>query len=255
MAGGVEDDGRAGEGIEINPLTPLRPLPGRTGGVVGDLRAFLLRPPAIPTLIEFSSEEDRRDYSDRIIQRLDIDVSAYSVLNLHQIGIEAPVGFVFEELMRWDETSSFWPNHLATVERINGGIEHIRIHPLGLSNPKPGGRRVVSPLFDMKAMRIQEVPGEADVDNARYLLYACRGGYPIGISAFYVRSAIAAQGETERAQLFQGVGFDFYGKKRGALFHPINWFWEKIHNRVNANVLNRFKQLCESTFRDNLQEG
>lgn len=240
--------------MEVERPTTPRPLPAKTRSVFGDVYAFLLHRPATPTLIEFPSLEERRNYSDRIMQRLDIDVSAYSVLNLHKIGVEAPVGYVFEELMCWDGDSSFWPNHIASVERVEGRIEQIRIHPLGLGKPQTGRRPWVSPLFDLSALRIQDVPSDADVDNARYLLYACSGGYPIGIFALYVRSAIADQGETERAQLFLGVGFDFYGKQHGALFRPINWFWEKLHNRVTGNVLNRFRQLCESRFERSLDQ-
>jgi hypothetical protein len=219
-----------------------------TRNLWGDVRSFLLRSPARETLIEFPSLEERKSFSDRILQRVDIDVSPYSVLNLHQIGIHAPVGHVFEELTRWDSTSAFWPNRLATVERVDGGIDQLRFHPLGLVDPEGGGGRWLPPLFELTALRIQKVPGPTDVDNARYLLYACSGGYPIGIFALYVRSAITEQGETEASQLFLGVGFDFYGKKQGFFFHPMNWLWEKIHNRVTANVLDLFKKTCESRF-------
>jgi hypothetical protein len=44
------------------------------------------------------------------------------------------------------------------------------------------------------------------------------------------------------------VGFNFYGKKNWPDAHIVNTAWESIHNRVTANILNRFKQLCEFRF-------
>jgi hypothetical protein len=50
------------------------------------------------------------------------------------------------------------------------------------------------------------------------------------------------------------VGFDFYGKAGGIDIRFINKIWEKIHNRVTSNILNRFKRLCEWRFQ-RLQDG
>ena len=86
------------------------------------------------------------------------------------------------------------------------------------------------------------------LDNARFALYECSGGYPIGVYFQYVRSPIESQGEVERAQLIFAVSFDFYGKQKWPSF--VAKLWEAIHNRVTANVLNRFKRLCEAEFRD-----
>ena len=58
-----------------------------------------------------------------------------------------------------------------------------------------------------------EAPSPSDLDNARYVLYKCRGGYPIGIFSVYVRSSIAQEGETEATQVFMVVGFNFYGRE------------------------------------------
>ncbi len=44
------------------------------------------------------------------------------------------------------------------------------------------------------------------------------------------------------------VGFNFYGRKDWTKKNLINWTWEFIHNRVTANTVNRFKQLCEWKF-------
>jgi len=106
----------------------------------------------------------------------------------------------------------------------------------------------IKSLFDLSAIEIRHTPSMADPDNARYILYSCSGGYPIGIFVLYARSSIAEEGETEMTQVFLGVGFDFYGKRTLSLFSPISKLWEAVHNRVTANVLNRFKQLCEWRF-------
>ena len=192
------------------------------------------------------------------MQRIGIDVTKYSVLNIHRIGIQVPVQHVFEELLQWDGDSTCWPNHLATVDRIDGKLEHMQIfllgrkkYPVGLKNGFFGKKFI--PLFCLNAIRFQHMPGLSD-DNARYLLYDSSGGYPIGIFTMYVRSPIAERGEVEPAQLFLAVGFNFYGKENRSKINIVNKIWEKVHNRVTTNVLNRFKQLCEWRFQ-RIQEG
>lgn len=219
--------------------------PEKSHGIVSDIRFFILHKPVIPTLIEYSSEAEREDYSHWIIQRIGIDVTKYSVLNIHRIGIEVPVRYVFEELLSWDGDSTCWPNHIAAVDRLDGQLEKIQIFLLGQKKWKP--------LFSLNAIRFQRLPGLSD-DNARYLLFDSTGGYPIGIFAMYVRSSIAEQEETEQTQLFFAVGFNFYGKVSRSKFNIVNIVWEKIHNRVTSNILNRFKQLCEWRFQ-RLQDG
>jgi uncharacterized protein YbjT (DUF2867 family) len=226
-----------------SPTAP--PLPVR--GVLGDIAAFLLRTPRVPTRIDFSSDAEREDYSKRVLQRLGRDVSGYSVLNLHRIGIEAPTRYVFEELLEWDRDSTCWPNELATIESEGGGLGDLRVQAFGkswLRYLRP--RR--APLFRLRLIERKEVPSPADPDNARFLLYRCEGGYPIGIFTFYVRSSIPGRGELGSTQVFVGAGFDFYGKERWPLFHPVNRVWETIHDRATRNMLNRFKQLCEWNF-------
>ena len=88
------------------------------------------------------------------------------------------------------------------------------------------------------------------MDNARYLLFECRGGYPIGIFSIHARSSVTAQGETDATQVFMVVGFNFYGVQWWPGVRVFNKLWEAVHNRVTANVLNRFKQLCETRFRN-----
>ncbi len=223
----------------------MKAPPEKSHGILSDIRFFFLHKPAIRTLIEFSSNQEKEDYSLRIMQRIGIDVSRYSVLNIHRIGIAVPVRYVFEELLSWDGDSTCWPNHIATVDRLEGRLEKIQIFLLGRKKSKP--------LFSLNAIKFQHLPGPSD-DNARYLLFDSSGGYPIGIYAMYVRSSIAEQREMEQSQLFFAVGFNFYGKVTSSKINIINRIWEKIHNRVTSNILNRFKQLCEWRFQ-RLQEG
>ncbi len=237
--------------MAVDPSLVARTPPQKTGSVIGDVRAFLLHRPATATWIATPpGGPAREDYGRRILQRIGVDVSGHSVLNLHRIGVEVPVAYVFEELLAWDGDSSCWPNHIATADRIGRGIDKIFIRPLGLARiPLPGAVSwKIPPLFELDALRVQRLPGEFDQDSARFMLFSCKGGYPIGIFVIFVRASIAARGETEKAQVFLGVSFDFYGKKRWTLFRPVHRIWEIIHNRVSANVLHRFKQLCEWRF-------
>jgi hypothetical protein len=222
-------------------------------GILSDIRSFLLHRPTIPTLLESASEEERLDYTHRIMQRLGTSVTKYAILNIHQIGIEAPARYVFEELLKWDRETICWPNHLATFERVNGRLEHVRVflfgqkeRILGLKNGFLGLNFI--PLFELSALQFQRVPIPSNSDNARYLLYECTGGYPMGIFSVYVRSSIADRGEVEQTQVFFVVGFNFYGKEDWPDTHVINRVWEKVHNRVTANIMNKFKELCEKKF-------
>ena len=226
--------------------------PLKSTGLLTDIRYFIFNKPEEPTLIRFANWRERLTYSQSIMQRIGIDVTKYSVLNIHRIGIETPVRYVYEELLRWDGDSTCWPNNIASVLRLNGELEHIQIYllgrrkyPLGLKKG-PLGFDII-PLFSLNALRFQHFPGVSD-DNARYLLYDSSGGYPIGIFTMYVRSAIPERGEQEQAQLFMAVGFNFYGREYSPSLSIVNRIWEGVHNRVTANVLSRFKQLCEWRF-------
>jgi len=246
------DEPRTARGPRLVEAGPPGAPPSRSGSLARDFQNFILRPPKTATLIEFVSREKREDYTHRILQRIGVDVTSYSVLNLHKIGIDVPVQYTFREVLAWDGDSSCWPNRIAKLERVADEIDHLRIRPLGLVRV-PFGRRSrigwnVPPLFKLNTIRIQDRPGNLDPDNARYILFSCEGGYPIGVFVLYVRSSIAHQGETGRSQVFLGVGFNFYGSRSLSRFKPLNWLWEGIHNRVTANVLIRFKQLCEWRF-------
>ena len=225
--------------------------PSRSKGLITDILYFLLHKPEHDTLIKFNSEEERHDYNQRVMQRIGIDTNRYSVLNLHKIGIEAPVSYIFNELLQWNGDSTCWPNHMAKVDRIENDLEHIRILPFGWKKypfkfmKSLFGLKII-PLFFLNAIRIKSNPDNFDFDNARYLLYKCSGGYPIGIFTMYVRSSIPELGEVTKSQLIFGVSFNFYGDEKWQERRKlINLIWELLHNRVTANVLNRIKQLGE----------
>lgn len=221
----------------------------KSKGLFSDIRIFLLRRPVQRTLIKFNTIEERMEYNQRIMQRIGMNTNNFSVLNIHQIGIDATANSIFDRLMQWSGDSSYWPNHLAKVDRIDNDLANIRILPFGWEKypfkfmKSFFGIRLI-PLFLLKAIRIKRSPDEGN--DARYLLYQCTGGYPIGIFSMYVRPSDPTLGESKTAQLIVGVSFNFYGKKN---WHKkrklINKLWEWIHNRVTANVLSRLKQLSE----------
>jgi len=225
--------------------------PVRSKNTFADFKHYLLHKPPIKTLVEHHNSNSRTTIGKSILQRTGVDVENYKMLNLHRVGIETPASYVFDELLRWNGDSICWPNHIARVNLQNNKLEQIKIYLFGI-NKRFLGLNLFH-LFDLSAIRIQRVPDSADFDNARYLLYECKGGYPIGVFSIYVRSSIPDRGETEMSQLFMMVSFNFYGKKRKRL-NFINRIWEKIHNRVTANVLNRFKQLCEWKFENFVNE-
>jgi len=228
--------------------------PSRSSGFLTDIRYFFFNKPEKPTLIKLNTEEAREDYNKRIVQRFGIDPERFSVLNIHKIGVDAPPSYVFDELLRWNGDSTCWPNHIAKIDLVNNKLENIRVllfgkekYPFGFKKSFLGLKLL--PLFNMNAIRIKKVPDTFDFDNARYLLYECSGGYPIGIFFMYVRSSIDDMGESEQSQLFLTVGFDFYGKeKQSSRLIIIDKIWQIIHNRVTANVISRIKQLAEWRF-------
>ncbi|MBC8320570.1 MAG: hypothetical protein H8E34_07600 [Bacteroidetes bacterium] len=227
--------------------------PTRSRNILTDIKYFLLNKPTVHTLIKFNSEEERRNYCESILQRTGIEVDNFKILNIHRIGIEAPASYVFDELLKWNGDSSCWPNHIAKVNLQDKKLEKIQIflfgcspHIFGLKNGIFGFK--LMHLFDLNAITIQRTPAPFDFDNARFLLYRCKGGYPIGVFSIYVRTSIPERGENEMTQLFMMVGFDFYGNKTLSKMKFIRRIWESLHDRVTANVTSRFKQLCEWQF-------
>jgi hypothetical protein len=182
-----------------------------------------------------------------------IAVDDFKVLNIHHIGIEAPASFVFEELLKWNGDSSCWPNHIAKITLKDGKLEHIKVNLFGWPSepfsPKKGfaGLQLFH-LFNMNAIKIQTTPEPFDFDNARFLLYKCSGGYPIGVFLMYVRTSLPERGEKEMSQLFMMVGFNFWGNKTLTRFHFITKTWEAVHNRATTHILNRLRQLSEWRF-------
>ncbi|MEN8005912.1 MAG: hypothetical protein ABFS42_02815 [Candidatus Krumholzibacteriota bacterium] len=222
-------------------------------GILRDIADYLVRRPPVDTLIKFDTSAKREDYSQRIMQRLQIDVSLYSMLNVHQIGIQVPIRYVFDEILRWDGDSTCWPNHIAEVERQQEGLDHISIflfgqrqYPFGRKHRFLGLRYI--PLFNLTVSRLQRQVDGTETDNARFVLFRTTGGYPIGHFCMFTRSPIQALGETEMTQMFLMVGFDFYGRKSSRLSRLVSKGWEAVHNRVTANIMNRFKQFCELRF-------
>jgi hypothetical protein len=232
-----------------SPDFPLK----RTSSIFTDIRYYFLNTPKIKTLIKFKSVDDRQKFCESIMQRIGIDVNRYKLLNIHQIGIEAPASYLFHELMNWNGDSLCWPNHIARVNLPDITLEKIQITLFGGSGLTAEGKQGIfmfhfPQLFVLKAIRIQPMPDQVDPDNARYFLYESSGGYPIGVFSIYVRTSIPERDEHEMSQLFFMVGFNFYGKASLTKLNFVNRIWEGVHNRVTANVANRFKQLCEWKF-------
>ncbi|MCK5469867.1 MAG: hypothetical protein KAI99_15205, partial [Cyclobacteriaceae bacterium] len=96
----------------------IKKPPSRSKGLLTDVIYFLLHKPELPTLIKFNTSEERDNYNHRVMQRTGIDPNRYSVLNIHKIGVEAPVSYVFNELLQWNGDSTCWPNYIAKVDRI-----------------------------------------------------------------------------------------------------------------------------------------
>lgn len=216
-----------------------------------DIRHYIINKPPYKTLVKSYNSDDRTEVGKSILQRTGVDVLNYKMLNLHRIGIDAPASYVFDELLRWNGDSICWPNNLARVNLQNDQLDHIKINLFGVKKKLFGWN--IFHLFDLESIRIQKVPSSSDFDNARYLLYECKGGYPIGIFSMYVRSSIPERGEKEMSQLFSLVSFNFYGRDKSR-FKLFNNMWEMIHNRVTANVVYRFKQLCEYNFNEFVNE-
>ena len=229
----------------------IRKSPSRSKGLWTDIKYFLLHKPEKSTLIKYATNEERDDYNLRMMQRTGIDPNKYSVLNIHKIGVDAPVSYIFNELLQWNGDSTCWPNHIAKVDRIGNDLKRIQIQPFGWKKypfrfmKSFFGFKLI-PLFLLNAIQVKQVPDSFDFDNARYLLYKCSGGYPIGVYVMYVRSSIPSMGETAQSQLIFAVGFNFYGNENWQNRRKlVNRIWESVHNRVTSNVLNRVKQLGE----------
>lgn len=219
--------------------------------LLDDVRDFVVHRPAIPTFVPASSPEQREDFARRVLERVEVPVAQYAILNIHRIGVEAPVPFVFEQFRTWEPRSVWWPNRIAALEAADRELRDIRVYFLGRRKPLLGlktalfGLNVV-PLFSMQVLKVRDDPGDRNVDAARYTVYRCGGGYPVGVVIVYVRPPIPGREDRAPSQVFFVVGFNFYGREDWPRRHLVNSVWEGIHNRVTGNVLNRFKIECEA---------
>ena len=97
--------------------------PARSRNIFSDFKNYFIHQPQQPTLIKINSEEDRKKYGTLILQRTGIGVDKYRMLNIHNISIDAPSSFIFDELLTWNEDSIWWPNHLAKPNLKNGSLK------------------------------------------------------------------------------------------------------------------------------------
>ena len=146
--------------------------PSSSKNVFTDAWHFLIHSPKINTLVKTDTEEKRQEYNQRVMQRVGVQIDKNRVLNIHQIGVNAPVSYVFNELLNWNGDSTCWPNHVARVERINDQLEQIKILPFGWSKypfrfMKSFLGLHIIPLFYLKSIRFKQVPDTFDFDNAR----------------------------------------------------------------------------------------
>lgn len=234
---------------EVNPITS-KTHPRRSRNILTDVKYFLIDRSPIDTLVKFDTEKKKQRFYESVLQRIGIDVDNYKMFNIHKIGIDAPASYLIDDLLKWNGDSSCWPNHIARVNLIGNKLEKIKIVLFGRAKPLFGKRKGIFGysllhLFDLNAIKIQKTPAQNDPDNARYLLYECKGGYPIGVFSMYVRSSIPELGEKEMSQLFIMVSFDFFGKSWISKIKIIRKIWAFFHNRVTSMVAYRFKQLCE----------
>ena len=238
--------------------TGIQSSPEESSSLVSDVAGFVLQRPEIATPVAVESDSWREDYTLRIAQRTGVDVSVYSILNIHRIGIDAAVEVVFEEVERWNGGSYTWPDHIATIEEIPDEPDGFRVIFLGHTAIIRWLRKRLGPQFGMlfraTVVEARRVPNVQDLDNARFFLWNCSGGYPIGVFSIFVRSAIPERGEAEPTQVFFAVGFNPFGHAFLGRIGLIRTAWQAVHDSVTSNVLNRFKRQCEDSFRD-LQQG
>lgn len=225
----------------------------KSNSIAADIKHFFLNKSDIKTLIELNSKSERARYNQLIFDRTGFEVDSYKMLNIHQIGIDVPVDFLFNELMNWSSDSSWWPNHLAKVHVLDDDLSRIEVFLFGKINLKPGKNKK-SPefhflrLFNLSILR-KEQNQEAGSDlNSHYLFYKCSGGYPIGVFSLFARNSLTANNESGKSQLFMMVSFNFYGMKSWSKIKFITWPWEFIHNRVASNSLVRVKDYCEQKY-------
>ena len=228
-------------------------LPARSKSLLSDFKNFILKHPPVDSLVKINTAEVREEFDKRILQRTGYVTDQYRLLNIHQISIDCPTEYVFDEIIRWHWESRCWPKHIARFVRKKGITDDVSVY---LFRPLMIGKKMRGySLFNLKLIKIHQTPPEGDADNARYLIYESSGGYPIGLIIIYTRNSIADMNETGKSQLFFVVGFNFYGRKSLSNIIFIKKLWELIHNRVTANILNRFKHMCEAKLENYANNG
>ena len=108
------------------PSSPTRE-PSQAQGLWPDLVGYFLSRPPRPTRVPLETPAERENYDSRILQRLGISVADYSVLNIHQIGIEAPTTFVWDALTRWRPDGGYWPNTIARAVFAGNRPDHVEV--------------------------------------------------------------------------------------------------------------------------------
>lgn len=227
----------------------------KSNSIVSDIRHFFLNKPEKNTLIELKSEFDRDHFNRLIFDRTGYELGNYKMLNIHQIAIDVPADFIFDELMKWNSESCWWPNHVAKVHVLDEQLSHIDVFLFGKLNFRPGNKKQ-SPefhllrLFNLSILKKEESTLTSSSDNAHYLFYQCSGGYPIGVFSLFTRNSIPERNEDCISQLFMMVSFNFYGIKSWSKIKFITKPWEAIHNRVTTNSLTRIKNYCELNYKN-----
>jgi len=115
--------------------------PGNSINLLTDIKYFFTRKPAIGTYVKIHSEEEKKEISQRIFQRTGVIVDNYNVLNLHKIAVDTPAQYLFEEVMKWDGNSCWWPNHIAHVSYLDNDKKNIKINlfkPVKIFNKEVG---------------------------------------------------------------------------------------------------------------------
>lgn len=228
----------------------------KSNSIVSDIRNFFLNKPEQNTFIDLAQLEDRKRYNKLILERTGFDVGNYTLLNIHHIGVNTPVKFLFEELMRWNSNSCWWPNHIAKVHVLDTDLSHIDVFLFGKLNFRRRNR-TKSPefhllrLFNLTILKKKQKSDEDDFnDNAHYLFYKCSGGYPIGVFSLFARNSIPEDNEDCESQLFMMVSFNPHGIKSLSKVKFFAKIWEGIHNRVTSNSLIRIKNYCELNYQN-----
>ena len=99
----------------------------RSTNTLTDIKYYLFNKPPVNTLVRSNESESREELIKSIMQRTGIDVANYKMLNLHQVGVEAPASHVFDELMQWSGDAICWPNHIARVELQDDKLDNIKM--------------------------------------------------------------------------------------------------------------------------------